>query len=204
MNNLKDLNWKIAFTYGSIIYDTVTDKSNENYIFIGGNDILEFTIDEDKIIKVFPLQNFLVFIEMHEPIALECLSILNNNRQHIRINDKKFENILNQYYNLTYNPQKLIKAFITKSNKCFNLAKDYFLNENIYKGKLFLFHSIRILDFCYQILLNKYIIDYSSMNYIYNDIQNLVLSKNLTENYLLDIINKYKIIKKDFQKRIDN
>lgn len=164
--------WKMAFSYGSQVYGTNTQSSDEDYLIVGGYTAKEYC-EGNKNIRIFPLQDFIIFIEMHEPIALECVSILKaNNKKHVKVLDNKFSVIINQYYTNTYNPIKLRKAFSQKASNSFVKAKKKVLceGEDYYIGMKSLFHSIRLFFFGIQLAKSRYVYNFSEANYIWNDI----------------------------------
>lgn len=166
--------WKVVFQYGSHIYGTNTSKSDEDFIVVGGYSPVEHH-EDNKNIRVFPLQDFIVFLEMHEPVAFECVSVLKmNNNRYVRVIDSKFSNIIDKFYNTTLNLIKLRKAFSQKASNSIVKAKKKCLleDEDYYIGMKSLFHSIRLMDFGTQIAKNKYITDFKSMSYVWHDILN--------------------------------
>lgn len=164
--------WKIVFMYGSHVYGTNNNKSDEDFLIIGGYEPLEY-LENNQSIRIFPLQDFIIFLEMHEPIAFECISILKmNNEKYVRVLDTKFSNILKRFYEETFNIIKLRKAFSQKASNSFVKAKKKILleDEDYYIGMKSLFHSIRIFDFGIQIAKNHFIEDFSAANYVWNEI----------------------------------
>lgn len=188
--------WKVVFQYGSHIYGTNTPKSDEDFIVVGGYSPVEHH-EDNKNIRVFPLQDFIVFLEMHEPIAFECVSILKlNDNRYVRVIDSKFSNIIDKFYNTTLNLVKLRKAFSQKASNSIIKAKNNCLlkNEDCYIGMKSLFHAIRLMDFGIQIAKHRYIIDFKSMSYVWYEIlkkeKDFILVK--TEDDWKDIIEPWK------------
>lgn len=166
-----DETWKIVFMYGSHVYGTANENSDEDFLIIGGYEPVEY-IEDKKSIRIFPLQDFIVFTEMHEPIAFECVSLLKmNDKRYVKVLDEKFSNIVSKFYEETFNIIKLRKAFSQKASNSFVKAKKKILVEkDFYIGMKSLFHSIRLFDFGIQIAKNHFITDFTSSNYLWDDI----------------------------------
>lgn len=189
--------WKLAFSYGSQVYGTNNENSDEDYLIVGGYTAREYK-EDNKNIRIFPLQDFIVFLEMHEPIALECISMLKlNDKKHVKVLDTKFSVIINHYYNNTFNLTKLRKAFSQKASNSLVKAKKKVLyeNEDYYIGMKSLYHSIRLFYFGIQIAKTNYIYNFSESNYIWYDILNYEYDFKIVDNE-----NDYKALTEKWKK----
>lgn len=186
--------------YGSHVYGTTHKNSDEDYIVIGGYESKELSnIDNNKNLKVFPLMKFLMYTEMHEVFTFECISLLLTNKNDMfKIYDDKFEKILKSYYNEVFNIIKLRKSFSQKSSNSFVKAQKKIIleDEDYFIGMKSLYHSLRILDFGYQIAQKGYIEDFKSCNNFWDDIlkSEEQIKQLKTENDYLEFIQPWKKI----------
>ncbi len=166
--NLMESSILAAFRYGSTVYGTNHEKSDQDFVLIFKDKQIQdgFGITcGDLSLHMYQKSSFQDLIDRYKIFAMECVYLP---KEHVLKN----EGILPvQKINLEKLrcaiSEKASHSFV-KAKKKLSIAKD----KNIYIGKKSLFHSLRIIDFGKQIAEHKKIIDYSSANQFYYDIMN--------------------------------
>lgn len=164
----------IGFTYGSKVYGTYDELSDNDYICVVTDD---FDVEdkqqlnlEDGDISVYHESTFLSFIEAHEISILECLWL---DSKFVIGNLSKQEEYRN-YFKLN---TKILRESISgkcsnswvKAKKKMTVEKDYNFRTAIKS----LYHSIRMFDFGIQIATSGKIVDYQSTKYVWDKIKSI-------------------------------
>lgn len=177
LNELGILN---VYPYGSRVYGTAGYQSDYDFIIIMKNKSIEkdyMDSRNNKNITIYQENSFIDLIGRHRIFALECFFLP---KEKMLKCDKDF--------NFKLNLKTLRSSISEKSSQSWVKAKKKFeveIDRNIYIGKKSLFHSLRIIDFGCQIAEFKTIKNYSSSNYLWNEI-----SSNPSENWN-DYYSKY-------------
>lgn len=154
------------FPYGSQVYGTHTDKSDYDFIIILNKDVQEFSLvsDDGQIsVHIYSPDEFINQLQQHKIAALECFFL----PQELLLKNKlKFFFPLNKNTLRASISEKASHSWV-KSKKKFEMEID----QNIYIAKKSLFHALRIIDFGTQISQYSKIIDYSSSNFIWDEIK---------------------------------
>lgn len=193
------------FKYGSYVYDTITEKSDEDFIAIGDitedlniiSNSQEGTFNYN--IKVYSLSDFMKSLHNHEVSTIECISLLKNSNKDTFIikSNENFEEFLVQYWSEIFDKKQLRNSFSQKSSNSFVKAKkkSIMLTEDSYIGLKSLFHSFRILDFGIQICENSYITNFNSMKPFWLELLSYKdeFLKIITEDDWNNFIKKYEI-----------
>jgi hypothetical protein len=156
----------LYFLRGSRIYQTNHENSDWDFYVIGDlNDNQKIKINSlpNCNFEFFTKEEFQNEINNHEISALECLWTKENNF----------------LFNLDL--KILRKSIAQKASNSYVKAKKKLIDNEIEIAQKSLFHSFRILDFGTQIATNGKIQNYSSMNFILNEIKNLEPNWNLWE-----------------------
>jgi hypothetical protein len=149
------------YNFGSIVYGTNTEKSDEDYICVTD----EKVISNDINIHYYTIEEFQRLLDNHEIQMLECYFI-----------DDKFKHVENHKFNFELNLSKLRVSISTitsnswvKGKKKLIVMADY----DKYIAIKSIFHSIRILDLGIQIATYHRIINYSEYNWLFFDLLKL-------------------------------
>lgn len=151
------------YPYGSKVYGTANDNSDDDFIIVFKSSLLESGAFKDNAIssKDFSIQGtcysrggFIDAINNYQISALECIFLPDD-----LIIQKKFPFKLHKF-----NEKELSKNIIKTASASWHNAKLSYMDDNIEYAKKNVFHALRILDFGIQIKKNQKIIDYSSMN----------------------------------------
>ncbi len=157
----------MIYPYGSRVYKTNSELSDYDFIIVLNKEIREYALssnDEKLNIHLYDTSGFQDQLNQHKISALECLFLP--------------ENLLlknNHKFNFTLNKAKLRSSISEKASHSFVKAKKKFeipAYRDVYIAKKSLFHSLRIIDFGAQIAKYDKIIDYSSSNYLWDEIKN--------------------------------
>lgn len=172
------------YPYGSRVYRSHTDDSDADLIIITD----EYYDSQDIDIKIYTVNDFQAALDNHDISALECYFL-------------PFQMVLKQEHEFTFTLDKIkLRSSIStiasnsfvKGKKKLTILGDYDKNLAIKS----IFHSLRILDFGIQIATNGKIVNYSSSNWILEDLKQIV--NGLENQSAWDAIgNKYK---KEFNK----
>lgn len=176
---LSDPNFLNIYRFGSHVYRTNSEVSDEDYVCIVGEKFPSHDIN----FHVYTKTEFQHFLNEHNIQMLECFFLP---KEH------KLKETVKVNFNLNLN--KLRSSISTVSNGSWVKGKKKLIvqaDHNKYLAIKSVFHSLRILDFGIQIAKNNKIIDYSSINYIWKDILDISKDKDYFE--LWDVIeSKYK------------
>lgn len=153
-----DINVLNIYQFGSRVYGTYHENSDYDYIIV----VKDFFDSEDINIHVFTYSQFLNALTNGDIQALECYY---SDPKFIHKKEVNFQFELNKF-EFRKSISTITSNSYVKCKKKLIVTGDYDLNLAL---KSF-FHSLRILDFGIQIATEGKIINYSSMNYIYNDI----------------------------------
>ena len=178
-NYLNDENNLNIYRFGSYIYKSNNEFSDEDYIIV----MREYYETKDINVHHYSVSQFQDLINRHDIQALECMFL-----------DTKFILKQNYTFNFSLDKSKLRTSISTiasnswvKGKKKLIVTGDYNLNLAIKS----IFHSLRILDYGIQIAEHHKIINYASMNYVLEDLYKL--SKTYQRNELWEIIDtKYR------------
>lgn len=172
MIDTQDSNITHIFRYGSKVYGTNHEQSDDDYVIIVKNkqnidiNITEFTIDE--------------FIQGVINCNIACLEsyFLIPSSENILKCEFELEKIHIDKEKLRRSISAIASNAWAKCKKKLIVEKDY----DEYIALKSLFHSLRILDYGIQIAKYNTIVDYSSMNPIYYEIF------DLAESYERDVL----------------
>lgn len=151
--------------FGSHVYGTVNDSSDKDYIVI----VKEYTIgstykSDDIDLDIYDEITWNNMLLNNDVRAIETLYV-----------EPIYNNILHNT-NIEIIPSKLRKSFSTVYSGAWIKGKKKLIVASDYNKKLAIksiFHSLRIVDFGLQIIQHNKIYDYSSMNYVLDDLYNL-------------------------------
>lgn len=176
--NLNPDNIFNIYRYGSLVYKTNDQNSDEDFIIIQKQK--EFKIDsvrsDDNAMNatLYSLSGFKDRIFYQEISVLECLWIPNS------MKIEKFP--METYYQ--FRKIELRKSISKKASNSWNKCKKKMWQGDIYIGQKSAFHSLRIFDFGIQIAKYGKIIDYQkNFKTLLNDIQTFNNWKNLKFKY---------------------
>ena len=167
------------YPFGSRVYGTFTEDSDYDYIEVV--DIYYPPLDTNT--HVFTISSFQAALDNHDITVLEAYFLPD---EMIFIKELNFSFTLNKF--------KLRESISTISSNSFVKGKKKLTITGDYDKKLGIksvFHSLRILDFGIQIATDGKIVDYTTSNWILNDLY------LLTEN--LDGIKAWKAIEDKYK-----
>lgn len=153
------------YSYGSQVYGTANELSDHDFFIVCQNGTVkdEFAVTKNNISCHFYNDNtFQDLLDRHKISAMECFFLP---EEIILLNNKKFK--------FKVDLEKLRPAISEKASHSWVKAKKKFEVEkdrNVYIAKKSLFHSLRIIDFGSQIAKLGKIDNYSSSNYLWEDI----------------------------------
>lgn len=149
-----------SFRFGSKVYGSDTDKSDDDYmVVVDSDEELKYGLHDDKKnIHVYSDRTFRRLIKEHDIAVIECLF---SNDTHY-----KFELDIKQ---LRHSISAVVFNSFSKCRKKLKEGDEY----DPYIAKKSLFHSLRILDFGIQIAEHGRILDFSSMNHHLDDIMSI-------------------------------
>lgn len=152
------------YKYGSHVYGTNNKNSDEDEILVIDN-LSKIPLLKDPNIQVYDADKFQTLINEHNIMALECIFLPS---YCILKRDLEFDFALDKA-KLRTSISTITSNSWVKGRKKLTVEADYDKNS----GMKSYFHSIRILDFGIQIALHKTIMDYSSMNFVLDEIRKL-------------------------------
>lgn len=179
-DNLDVLN---VYSYGSHVYGTAGEHSDEDYIVVMKSAFLpsgafrqNAISSQDKKIQlvVYSRTGFLDAINNFEMSAIECLFLPE-------------EKILLKKWNFSiqkWDEKNLVKNIISKSSNSWMIADRQSKEKMKSIAKKGIFHSLRILDFGIQMKNNKKIVDFSSSNVILKYLHDIPDEQFDTRNYI--------------------
>lgn len=167
---IENINILNVYIFGSQVYGTNIIGSDTDLIVVAK----EYFDSDDINIHVYTVENFQLLINRHDIQALECLSLSKSHNDEYIIKELyKFEFPKLDLAKLRVSISTIASNSYVKGKKKLTVAGDYDLNLAIKS----IFHSLRILDFGIQLANIGYIENYSSVNFILDDL------KKLSENY---------------------
>jgi hypothetical protein len=179
---LKDDNILNIYHFGSVVYNTINEKSDSDFIVVckklpNGGEL--YNIDYYTF-HFHTLKNFELLLELNEIQSLECIFLPNKFKIKETI---KFPFVLDK--------EKLRRSVSTITSNSYVKGKKKLIIQGDYDKYLAIksiFHSIRIIDFGIQIATENRIINYETCNWIMFDL--LKISENKESVELWDIINR--------------
>lgn len=167
------------YRFGSHVYGTNNEFSDEDFVVI----LKEYHESKSDNIHHFSVVQFQDLINRHDVQALECIFL---STHLILKQDRKFIFFLDKY-KLRTSISTIVSNSWVKGKKKLIINDDYDLNL----GLKSIFHTLRILDYGIQIAEHNKIINYSSMNYVLDDL--IKLSKTYEGTELWEMIDaKYR------------
>lgn len=162
MNVVDLLGIKAIYPYGSMVYQTNTIHSDEDYVIIADKNKVVFDADH-KEFSFYTENEFIHQIHNHEITALECISLEK------QIGNPCYTN--GYFHQFSLHLPTLRKSISAKSSNSWVKAKKKFDVENEpYIAKKSLFHSLRILDFGMQVANFGLIKDFKSASFYFDEI----------------------------------
>lgn len=151
---------KNIYIFGSRIYGTYNEQSDIDIYMIANTSLSSIEIKHEKYnIHIDAPNEFFKKIKDHHPGTLECL-----------LAPAEFKIIENLPVELSLDIKKIKHSFIHSSDITWKRAIMRYKGGDSYSGAKKIFHSLRILDFAYQIINYGVIHDFSSMNYVCNEL----------------------------------
>ncbi len=181
--NLLSDNTILSFYHGSTVYGTITEHSDIDIVCIVKdniwnewnklyNNIFQYKDDENREYQFIEENKWLDMIKNHHIIALEGLSLPDNFI--IKGNIVKYRKLFKlDKWKLRQTISSIAENAYAKCHKKLTVEKDF----DLYRAKKSIFHSLRILDFGKQIAKYGRIIDYGSMNYLWDIIYKMETDK---------------------------
>lgn len=185
---MNELNNAICiYNYGSFVYGTFIDGiSDKDYIVVIPDDIdLPEQIEIDN--SQFNIYKESTWIEKLKNNDIECLECMFLEDKYKIKENKKYDFILNKDL-IRENISRTASNSYVKCKKKLTIEDSY--NPRI--GKKSLWHALRLLDFGRQIMKYNKIINYASMNHLYDEIMNSPDDWNFLKNKYQQLYNKYK------------
>lgn len=163
---LEDSDVLNVYPYGSKVYGTAGSQSDYDYIVVMKNG----TIDRDSLdssyhklnVTIYSQDSFQNKLDLHKISLMECffvpasLMLKNTCKFSFKLDKKLLRESISE---------KTSNSWV-KAKKKFEVMQD----RNVYVAKKSLFHSLRIIDFGMQIASKGQIINYSSSNYLWEEI----------------------------------
>ena len=164
--DLKDEQVLNVYPYGSKVYQTANQNSDDDFIIVCQDGI----VDRDSLSSswrnlnatIYSYSSFCEKVDLHKISALECISLHN---------DKLLKFSKDIPFKL--NKSVLRESISEKASHSWVKAKkkfEVFQDRNVYIAKKSLFHSLRIIDFGIQFATQGKINDFTSCNSMWNDI----------------------------------
>lgn len=171
----------LEFYHGSTVYGTITDKSDIDIVVVVDNDYDDFISDYNNIFQYkdgnkeyqfFNEDKWLDMIKNHHIIALEGLSLPDNFI--IKGDILKYRKLFNlDKWKLRQTISSIAENAYAKCHKKLTIEKDF----DLYRAKKSIFHSLRVIDFGKQIAEYGRIVDYKSVNYLWDIIYKMETDK---------------------------
>lgn len=157
----KDNNVLNAYMFGSRVYRSHNEDSDSDYIMVVKEYFPPTNVNE----HIYTVEQFQSLIDNHDITALECIFLPDV----FKIREEcKFEFKLD-LQKLRTSVSTISSNSWVKGKKKFTMMGDYDLNV----GLKSVFHSLRILDFGIQIATHGHIINYSSMNWVLEEVKKM-------------------------------
>lgn len=183
---------KNVYCFGSRVYGTADDFSDWDYLLLGSTmqEHQEFKPEHDLMnVHIITPDIFKKRLERHEIQPLECVFA----PQEFRLLEK-----IDYLKDFKLNTNILKNIAFGESFTAWKTAKKRFDEGDQYRGLKAVYHGLRILDFALQICDNKKIVDFTSMNYIWDEI------KDTEEDDYYHYKNKYFPLKIKLEKKLRN
>ncbi len=161
-NLLIDQNVLNVYIFGSQVYGTANAASDVDIIVVAKDHF----DSKDINVHVYTVETFQMLIDRHDIQALECLY---SNERYKLIELHTFELPVIDKAKLRVAISTIASNSWVKGKKKLTVAGDYDLKLAIKS----IFHSIRILEYGYQIATASKIYDYERMNWVLNDLYKL-------------------------------
>lgn len=180
LNNINDNILGIC-EFGSRVYGTNNEDSDQDLLIV----VNEYFEPLDKNTSVFTLNQFELALNNCDIKVLECFYL--KDWLYGGSFRKTFENFKPDLTKLRTSISTITSNSWVKGKKKITVHNDY----DPYLGIKSIFHSIRILDFGCQIASENKIVNYGSVNWLYNDL--IFLWERYHRDELWEIINdRYK------------
>lgn len=164
LTGIHPLKVKNVYLYGSRVYGTAEEQSDYDFIVVASslNEATEIR-KKNFNIHIHTPDKFRKDLFDHDIKSFECIFAPDFARlqEKVQYNDKNF----------ILKPKQLKYKLMSQSFWSFKKAKKNINGVDDYIGLKSLFHSLRILDFGIQILKYGTIKDFSSANWIWNEIK---------------------------------
>lgn len=167
--NIQDLlhNPKVLaiYKFGSHVYLTNNENSDEDYIVIAE----EYFDSQNINIHVYTKEQFQLKLDNHDIQVLECYFLGLANTNILKVDGNLSFDFNLDLHKLRTSISTIASNSFVKGKKKLTISGDYDLNLAIKS----IFHSLRILDFGIQIASEGKISNYSSMNWLLEDLWKL-------------------------------
>lgn len=171
------------YPYGSRVYGTFNKESDYDFIAVAksaflsdGSFKMNAKSSEDRKMQIvlYSRTGFIDAINNYDMSAIECLSL-----EHDQIVKKTWPFKINKIDN-----RELAKKVIFKASNSWHLADMQAKGDLKKAAKKGIFHALRILDFGIQFKNNNKIIDFSSCNYLWDEISCINDEEFDTRNFI--------------------
>lgn len=169
MINLEDSNILNVYRFGSIVYKTYNVKSDEDYIVVTKEKVISPNVN----FTFFTVKEFELSLQTHDIQILECLNLP---KHHILKEEFPFNYIIDKS-KLRVSISTISSNSWIKGKKKLTVLGDY----DSYLATKSIFHSLRILDYGTQLALYSRIQDFTSMNWVWEDLVKLSNSYSYVE-----------------------
>lgn len=182
---LNDSNVLNIYMFGSMVYGSNNEKSDNDLIVVTNNKV----VSNDINIHYYTIIEFQTLLNNHEIQMLECyfLPRIFKVKEEYKFNLESIDKV-----KLRINISTITSNSYQKCKKKLTVMGDY----DKYIAIKSLFHSLRILDFGIQIAQHGKIDNYSSMNYVMFDLLKLSAEH--------DYIDLWEIIETKYKKMFNN
>ena len=160
---IKDNNVLIIYRLGSHVYGTNNENSDEDFIVVAK----EYFDSQNINIHVYTLEQYKLALANHDIQALECHFL--PYKHVLKIKGDLGINFTLDKSKLRVSISTIASNSFVKGKKKLTVSGDYDVNLAIKS----VFHSLRILDFGIQIASEGIISNYSSMNWLLDDLRKL-------------------------------
>lgn len=194
ISGIHPLRVKNIYLFGSRLHGTNSEGSDFDYFVIAA------TLNEHVEIKKALDDGTLVNIHVVTPEKFkEDVRIYKMNRLECLFAPSEFKLLEKEPIKFDLNPKKFIPNVKFQSSESWAIAKSRIQDEDdVYRAKKSLFHSLRILDYGVQIVETGRINNFQSMNDVYDKIFSMEL------NSWEDIKNEFFVYKIELEKKLEN
>lgn len=164
---LKDFDILNIYSYGSRVYGTNDKHSDYDYIVVveGNAGLIDERLIGNNNFSIYDIKSFQEAIDRHEISVLECLNL----PQNLIILNKHVFSYEIDLSKLRISISAKTSNSWSKARKKLEVEKDF----NPYIAKKSLFHVFRMFDFGYQLAETGKINDFSSSNFIWDEIKTI-------------------------------